>query len=1056
VLSTLTVSNVTAAQFGAPQQAAFIATLAAALDVNAGMVFITSITEAASRRRRLLGQPSISVGVRISRNNTADAALTSMALQAAVTTPQFLQALQVAALPTAVSVSLVSAPQVAAPPPPPATRQSVASVLLLGYTLSYFGAPERAMLTAAAEGLVGAPAGSLSAGAARPQGLESVNVTLTAPGNIAQAARATLLATSSDALTATLLAAGLAQLVRAQAGPPAHSLAHFAFHGGAAPTPPDPFVCAPPYVRLVANASHTIFLVNHGSARGDFGGDAPSGRTPFTFATFVRAMANAPLPWAMPEVNPRLGAAFDAYAATDPRLYKGMCSPAAAAVLPYSAGPYWDGTPGYPFVSNLTQQTPGAIAPDATTPNLVGVTPQAAGCACAALQLAQDVATPTSGCGDSTVGSFYTSPAEPAGGWALRQFMNFSDAECPLRTEATLLVPSSQLDAFPGVTVTRGAGSTKLVLELFTVEVGSTTRWSPAAPRVDAFLTRVSRHALSVERLTAGALMTAQTQQSQPLLVSLASATAALNAASVNVTVSALAYAPDASLSFAAAPTLQLPAGYGATCESLVAAAAGAQPTHGHYACADASCATVSPASIPAAVGATSGRWRVYALTASCAVTTPSSVGPGWSLPPAQLVLAYALTAEGGEQLTDARSPPTVALSFSARVNELQQTSLNFTLAGAVLDLKEDSIAAAASLTEMVLANSANVVSGSTPVEYDGAVAFTAHLAGAPPEDWQLSSMLSILVATPFDTPGSEWCGLDVALAVLAVRGDTPPSAWPVQAKSQISPNALLLLQDAYDNAALSNASVLQGDLWADNSAPALVPDGAGGFALPLRNRLVANAVPADEFLLSMCAVTSISPTAALQLGGYYPLYTTAAAARAANSDGSSPLAVRLNGALYFLAGSSPTVCAPASAAVPGALPPGSPGCGPVGSRRRRALLQSMQSPSHVTLLRSPSLTFGPGPAVMESRSALVVQPTAAQASVVVTSSDTSTHVGGSSLSMWVIVGLVLLVLCIVLIALVAYFNSERRHSRRTKGHGPRVGTRMGGLSMHRVTKIRL
>ena len=353
-------------------------------------------------------------------------------------------------------------------------------------------------------------------------------------------------------------------------------------------------------------------------------------------------------------------------------------------------------------------------------------------------------------------------------------------------------------------------------------------------------------------------------------------------------------------------------------------------------------------------------------------------------------------------------------------------------------------------------------MSSSTPVEYDGAVAFTAHLAGAPPEDWQLTSMLSMLVATPFDTPGSEWCSLDVALAVLAVRGDTPPSAWPAQAKSQVSPNALLILQEAYDNAALSNASVLQGDLWADGSAPALVPDGAGGFALPLRNRLVADAVPADEFLLSMCSVTSVSPTAAFQSGGYYPLYTTAAAARAANSDGSSPLAVRLNGALYFLAGSSPTVCAPASAAVPGALPPGSPGCQPAGSRRRsRTLLQSMQSPSHITLLRSPSLTFGPGPANMESRSALVVQPTAAQASVVVTSSDAavvrnSTPAGGNSLSLWVIVGLVLLVVCIALVAIVAYSTSERRRSRRSTARGPRVGSRFGGPAMPHKAKIRL
>lgn len=925
--------------------------------------------------------------------------------------------------------------------PPPTVSAVYASFTMNGYTVGMMDSSTRAGFKAAIAAVTDAPSDSVQIASVLPGGFDLVNVTFRVyweTGADAEAGRQALAALTPAAAKAALMTTGnLYQLldvtteVAAVVTAPRIFMPSLTIQLGSSATDavaPDPFVCPPPQSRLSVNTTHVLIYLQYSSAQGR---TVPYGRTPFTFATFSPTLAKKPLPWDPVFENIATEDAFVAYA-SDVNLFKGMCDPGAVARAPYSSTPLFSGAPGYPLVSNLTQQPPLQPTASMSTPDFAGVSPQAAGCACIAFTTsatdtvhtpADDQArvtqSPTFPCITLVPAGFtpyYTSAAvtstavtprataaAASGGWALRQYVQLAEATCPIATEALMVVPTTQLQSMPFVSTTTTGTCTSVTWDMFAVQVGSTALWSPVSPRVDAFLNKAVQHRHTVDIFTGGAIVTSVSTAALAMpavlrlqdvhAVRLSAATASVRARLVlylhqsDAVVSSRRLLSTATLLLDSAtmagfpPTVATGAGYSATCAPLVHGTDGAQPGDNSFACDTASCTTIPKAALPTFVApsAGEGQWLAYRVSVSCSVTAASPPGANevWRLPASEVRITYGLRSTNGSLVTDAQEPPFSAFALQyISAPAVVREEVVLPLAGSVIHLDERT-ARAATLTDVLEANENNDASVQTRFAYSNALAFRVRLANqADQAAWSVQSMLSLLVATRSSALPSgwtrmnstkplttSWCGLgdEDTVALLAIRGDTPPKQWPTQATSALDGHIMQLLQIAYEDNAITDGLELQGDLWNGTGArPLVVTDTSGGFALPMRNRLrIASA--AGTYGVRMCSIVRLTPYRAAAAGGWYPLYPTSRSAAAVSNSGVRSVAV---GAVkYYMPNSAPLRCAPDAVAptLPGFQSASSPACASAASTpppRRRSLLQAVTFSLDTEAVNTPTVYF--------------------------------------------------------------------------------------------------
>jgi hypothetical protein len=915
---------------------------------------------------------------------------------------------------------------------PPTVSAVYASLTLNGYTVGMIDSTKRAGFKAAITAVTGAPSDSVQIASVQPGGFDLVNVTFRVyweTDTEAAAGRQALAALTPAAAKTVLMTTGnlyelldvTTQVAGVVTAPRIFmpSLTIQQASSATDPVVPDPFVCPAPQSRLSVNSTHVLIYLQYSSAQGK---TVPYGRTPFTFATFSSTLANK-LPW-----DPAFDTkdAFAAYTA-DANLFKGMCDPGAAASSPYSSAPLFSGTPGYPLVSNLTQQPPLQPTASMSTANFVGVTAQAAGCACIAFatSAADIVHTPADDQARATGSStfpcitsvpagfmpYYTSAAATStavkprvnaaaasGGWALRQYVQLSEGTCPILTEALMVVPTTQLQSMPFVSTTTAGTTTSVSWAMFAVQVGSTALWNPVSPRVDAFLSKAVQHRHTVDIFTGGAIVTSVSSSAlaAPAVLRLQDAHAVrLSASTASVRVRLVLYLHQTGASATSRrllstatlvldpttmagfpPTLSLGAGYSATCTPLVHGTDGTQPDDNSFACDTASCTTIPKAALPTflAPSAGEGLWLAYRVYMTCTVTasSPTPAEAEWKLPASEVRIWYGLRTASGSLVTDAQEPPFVAFNLQyISAPGLERKEVVFPLAGSVIYLNENT-ARAATLTDVLESNDGNDAS-QTRFSYSHALAFRVRLANqADQASWSVQSMLSLLVATRGSAQPSgwtrmnstkplttSWCGLgdEDTVALLAIRGDTPPTQWPAQTTTALDGRTMQMLQLAYEDNAITDGPGLQGDLWNGTGArPLVVADTTGGFALPMRNRLRI-AGTAGTYGVRMCSIVRLTPYRAAAVGGWFPLYPTSRSAAGVSNSGVRPVTV---GAVkYYMPNSAPLRCAPDAVAptLSGFQSASSAACVSAASTLpagRRSLLQSFETEA----VNTPTVVF--------------------------------------------------------------------------------------------------
>lgn len=738
------------------------------------------------------------------------------------------------------------------------------------------------------------------------------------------------------------------------------------------PPPPAPAVadqCAPPKVDVTINSTHVVLVLTFysGASPGD-----PPGRGTFTFATFLAGDAHRALPWdpSMPTQNPATADAFSYMA--DAHAFYGMCDPAAASA--------------WPMVANLTQWNEsalgGVLSYGLTSPQMAGLTPQLAGCDCAAFSTGDGGYARARACDDPVVDDspdsrvFYAASRAGASAWAVRQSTcpaagacgstspNWAfqpagaSVACSLQTEAQLVLTLEEARALPGVTVVTDSTQVMLSWSVFTVEVDSTSPFGPQY--VDSFTSRVLEHRYAVEYQTHGGVWTAFSpggDLSSLLLRILSSSAMRVNATASTLTWSTMLYtrSPD-----------EL---HNVTVSALAGADARVECAVTSLACALPDCGGVAQAAMPSflTVALTiASNWVPYAMAASCTVDFPdmiASTASDWVLPTTTVAVGYGLSA-GGVTITDTVAPPTVTFTTYLTVPGDTGVSETLTMTVRSVALSESSIAAAAGVSQVIEANAGG--DAPTSVVYSQAVAVYVDLAVAAPTTWQLRPRLTVLVGTssaPTPTPAfgaltgdavleSSWCGLDrsdllgafvfVDAGAGGEMNDAPDVAAQLASPLYSEDLASHLAELLYGGNALPPGSV-QGDIMRGGAEHRLyaVPDANGGFAVPMRNTFVSQLY--DGFYLTMCMVVSATVVEPQTLAGWSPLFYTYAAAVANSmpgSDGSTHAPLRVSGVFdidYFMpwspVGGMP-LCSP-NLTYPG-LPPGtSATCGV----RRRNLL---------------------------------------------------------------------------------------------------------------------
>lgn len=717
-------------------------------------------------------------------------------------------------------------------PPPPTVVQSFTSVFELeGYTVGLFGEPERVGFKQAMSNLTGAPVTNIQILSGSEAGFETLNVTcrvFSEDLGVAEAYRLALSAVSAEGAMQALTSVGSLVRLTSVVVSVAPTVAptslvviptRITSDGDVAqPTRPDPFVCEAPSTRLVANATHVVLLLSHGSA---FGQAVPFGRTPFTFATFEASLAAADLQWDPSSAssaqrpfgvdNPPVSEAFAAYA-SDKRLYTGSCALGSAAATPYTSLPLYTGLVGYPFVGNLTQQLPktSSLSNSMTTPDLVGLTPQAAGCSCVAYTLTGDVLRTVADdaarsarlvnypCLTTFEGgnAFYaasqgatilpTAPlskaAASSGGWALRQWVNTS-AACPIRTEAMFPFPLSWFKTLPFVEVRETSDLLQLSWNLYTIEVGSTAVWNPASPRLDALEKRVTAHRHTVDSYTAGAVVTSISSGTvlPPVIVRVVSTHAVRqSASSALIHARALLYVRqhgnatkgrhllasdslvlDDGVMTALMPSLIISSGgWDVSCGLMVHSTDGQYPASTGYACDTASCSTVLQSELPSYVSqgfnpysTVDYVWLGYKFTLACNVTATAGLDEAAHLvlPSTEVRIPYGVRdSQNNLTITDSFDTPyaTFLIQYARAVAVDNKKALVFPLTARVVQLNEVATLPA-TLTDAVEANEFNDVTGLHRFAYSQGLAFKVQLSNAADRvQWQVKPIITLLVAT--------------------------------------------------------------------------------------------------------------------------------------------------------------------------------------------------------------------------------------------------------------------------------------------------------------------
>ena len=277
--------------------------------------------------------------------------------------------------------------------------------------------------------------------------------------------------------------------------------------------------------------------------------------------------------------------------------------------------------------------------------------------------------------------------------------------------------------------------------------------------------------------------------------------------------------------------------------------------------------------------------------------------------PPAQDV--------SGTLITDSFVPPFVQFNTNPYIlPALVAENVSFELSVRTVAIAERSISNATTLSDYFV----DVDSMSSPasIEFSQAFAFSVQLVSqATRALWTLRP--SFVLMTVFDGPQSgsagvqnalnpgqmldeSFCGMNrtdqiAAWGLVDVQRapnvSSAPDAllnaqsWLSSASDALSPGLVTAIEGVLSGSSFSDFTSLQGDILppkAPSSSAGLaaaVPDGTGGFAVPLRNRLFVDASSAAGYTMMFCSVVTATPYTQLVAFGSFPVYTNKQAAMA-------------------------------------------------------------------------------------------------------------------------------------------------------------------------------
>ena len=712
--------------------------------------------------------------------------------------------------------------------------------------------------------------------------------------------------------------------------------------------------CGSPVSDTWANSTYVLLSL---TALGPSPGGVSSvpGRTPWLMATLNSSSAGVAAGGGWPQPGSTTDQAVTDLGA-DASLWSGGCN---ASALP-------------PWAANLTQLVPagqtasqlaGCLCP-ALAVSVLGVVELEEGAAAAAGVYGCGAPAPPGWrvlLGGNVSGQPWTAgqrrALSPSRGWAVAAGPSGHPAPCDWRTNASLGLPLSALEALPGVRVSsEGVGGRLVSWTLYSLELSTDT------PVGGDTVVRVLAHPGALHLGAAGAVSVSLSPAFDLASVALGAVSAMLGAPGAqgvfNLTVHALLYVaqsnatgyPTVALGSPPAPpywanlpaSLQLaPLAWTGTPTLVTSLLPGAQ----------------APEAVTA--GNPAPAYSVFSATMVFEGLAPE----GAMVQGAYLLIPYSLQlTPSGTVITDPAAPPTVAATLSFTVAPTSQASVDLPLVGSLLRVPE-SAAGAPLLTDVALAAEQNPAPEGSSFAWSQGLAFAVGLArAADAASWDLNPLLLALAAgsSPL-APGwsgvnasqplpLDWCTAQSPLLMYASLGGAPaslataPAAVALAAAPPLSP------------------ATAQGDLYT-GPARAWAWGATGGVVVPLRNRLALNGLQGG-FALSMCALVQAVPVAPALVDGAWPTYRTAAAAGAATLGAAAPL--RLNasdGLARWLPADASPLCYPGSA-----LGLGDPVClaaAAASGRRRRAsarmLLLSAASSEALAAI-TPRALLGPPP----------------------------------------------------------------------------------------------
>lgn len=552
----------------------------------------------------------------------------------------------------------------------------------------------------------------------------------------------------------------------------------------------NPFHCDVPRVVVEANKTHVVVtIIFYNEYAGDGISKAPINRTTFGFATYSRAAAYQPIPWdpSAPSglLDPLVSEAFNfsqggigSYLAQDATLFTGMCDAGATSAPPYSSerlSSWPPSLPGYPRVSNLTQALTHSVMTGMTSVDLVGLTPQMAGCNCTSAIF--DVASgryhlfpvspcvPLSAIADTGSTKVYAS-SSTSDTWSIRQTTE-ATTQCSIRTEALTIYSLKEFMTLPWVVVTQQSGVRSLRLSLYSVEIGSTAPWN-GKPVKDTFTKRVNEHTYLMEISVGGAVVVPIDGGAMlpPMIIrTMGNTLDRVSADTVEVVWRLSGYVKQpatsvggASIVFdpefmqTAAVQMFSPASFQVTCQPFTADINSSST----YSCSQPSCGTTPQAKLPTYVlrgfnPASLSQpfmWLVYDMRVRCRIT--DTTGPAlldeWSVPASEVRVHYGLRDTTQNQMvTDIFEPPFVTFTTSFTVAGVDASTVALDMVGSVFEIEETSTAAD-TLSDIVYSNEHNSVASLHRFAYSQALAFRVQIAR--PADrlmWEVRPQLIVL-----------------------------------------------------------------------------------------------------------------------------------------------------------------------------------------------------------------------------------------------------------------------------------------------------------------------